>query len=135
MNLNHHLTYYLISIPAGPYVLGAGVITFLLSKEIWIVEHGFTEFVAFWGAIIVLAKKLGPKIAASLDKMSDVSYWYPLYGRFEACSTSNIRKVFNKLGHLLATTVLRCFMKKKDSLSSNKMCQGVESNILHFAIR
>lgn len=32
----------------GPYMLTAGVVTMVLSKELWVVDHGFTDFVAFW---------------------------------------------------------------------------------------
>lgn len=62
----------------GPYVFGAGLITFLLSKEIWVVEHSFTEFVGFWIAIGIIVKKYGHKIGASLDKSGDEyneKYW------------------------------------------------------------
>lgn len=58
---------------SGPYVLGAGVLTFLLSKEIWVIEHSFTEFVSFWIAVGIITKKFGPKIGAYLDNMTDVS--------------------------------------------------------------
>jgi len=62
----------------GPYVFGAGLITFLLSKEIWVVEHSFTEFVGFWIAMGIIVKKYGHKIGAALDKSGDEyneKYW------------------------------------------------------------
>lgn len=55
----------------GPYLLGGGVLTFLLSKELWVVEHGMTEFIAFWILMTVLIKKYGAKIGQSLDTSAD----------------------------------------------------------------
>jgi len=53
----------------GPYTFGVGFITFLLSKELWVIEHGFTEFVGFWIACAYLTKKFGPGISKTLDKL------------------------------------------------------------------
>ena len=57
----------------GPYVFGAGLITYLVSKEIYILEHeyynGLSLAIMVWFAI----KKLGPKVAAYCDKEIDVS--------------------------------------------------------------
>lgn len=55
----------------GPYVFGGGLITFLLSKEIWIVEHGFTHFIAFWLAFYIIARKYGKSIGSYLDKTGE----------------------------------------------------------------
>jgi len=55
----------------GPYMFGGGLITFLLSKELWVIEHGFTEFIAFWLAVAYLKKKIGPGIAENLDKLGE----------------------------------------------------------------
>merc|ERR1711912_80851 len=49
------------------YMFGASGGAFLLSKEIWIVEHGFIEFVGFWLAMTYMVKKAGPGMAKSLD--------------------------------------------------------------------
>merc|ERR1711912_17665 len=49
------------------YMFGASVGAFLLSKEIWIVEHGFIEFVGFWLAMTYMVKKAGPGMAKCLD--------------------------------------------------------------------
>lgn len=54
----------------GPYMFGAGVVTYLLSSETWVIEHGFSEFVAFWIAIGIVLKKLGPSISKTLDASS-----------------------------------------------------------------
>jgi len=56
----------------GPYVFGAGFLTYLLSKEIWIVEHGFAEFIAFWIGFYILQRKVGPGLRSHLDKDLDL---------------------------------------------------------------
>lgn len=80
----------------GPYVFGAGVLTFLLSKEIWIVEHGFTHFLAFWLAFYIVARKYGSSIGAYLDKMSedaDERNWFRPLNK----SKEDARKVIDDL--------------------------------------
>jgi len=51
----------------GPYMFGIGFLTYVLSKEIWIVEHGFAHFIAFWIAFYIICKKGGPAIANYYD--------------------------------------------------------------------
>lgn len=54
-------------------MFGFGVTTYLLSKEIWVIEHDFGFVIAFglliWGA----NKKFGKQIKEATDKMVDVS--------------------------------------------------------------
>jgi len=57
----------------GPYVFGVGLLTYVLSKEIWVLEHEFWTGVSFFGMIIYANKKFGPNIAAYLDKQVQVS--------------------------------------------------------------
>lgn len=64
--------YYCFS---GPYVFGAGVTTYLLSKEIWVVEHEFPYVLATAGLFYVAWKKFGSSLAAHLDKEIDVCYF------------------------------------------------------------
>lgn len=55
----------------GPYMFGAAVGSFLVSKEIWVLEH---EFYCGVGMVIVLAgiiKSVGPGMSAYLDKEVD----------------------------------------------------------------
>ena len=61
----------------GPYVFGLGTLTFLLSKEIWVIEHGFMEFITFWAMFTILTKKLGTGMAKYFDSQTVVSesYW------------------------------------------------------------
>jgi F-type H+-transporting ATPase subunit b len=52
----------------GPYVFGAGLLTYLLSKEIWVLEHEFWGGVSFFIMIIYGIKKFGPQVSAFLEK-------------------------------------------------------------------
>ncbi|XP_025197926.1 ATP synthase subunit b, mitochondrial-like [Melanaphis sacchari] len=56
----------------GPYVLAAGVTTFLLSKEIWVVDHEFSYVFATIGLFYMgWKKKIGSSIANFLDREID----------------------------------------------------------------
>ncbi|XP_076466977.1 ATP synthase subunit b, mitochondrial-like [Babylonia areolata] len=55
----------------GPYLFGVGLVTTLLSKEIWVVDHGFAEVLGFFGAVWLLTNKLGPKMAKWMDTKND----------------------------------------------------------------
>lgn len=52
----------------GPYMFGVGVSTYLLSKEIYILEHEFYTGVSIAIMLAYGIKKLGPGIGAYLDK-------------------------------------------------------------------
>merc|ERR1711942_256940 len=52
----------------GPYMFGVGVSTYLLSKEIYILEHEFYTGVSIALMLAYGIKKLGPGIGAYLDK-------------------------------------------------------------------
>ncbi|KAL1020651.1 hypothetical protein UPYG_G00002900 [Umbra pygmaea] len=55
----------------GPYMLGTGLLTYLLSKEIYIVNHE-TVAAACMGAIIIYGvKKFGPDVGAFADKLNE----------------------------------------------------------------
>jgi F-type H+-transporting ATPase subunit b len=66
----------------GPYVFGTGLITYLLSKEIWIIEHNFTHFLAFWASVYIIIKKFGPTISKHLDSHNEQLearlWWNPI---------------------------------------------------------
>jgi hypothetical protein len=57
----------------GPYVFGAGLVTYLCSKEIYVMEHEFYSGISILLMVIYATKKFGPSVAASLDKEIDVS--------------------------------------------------------------
>lgn len=56
----------------GPYVFGTGLLTYLLSKEIWVLEHEFWGGVSFFIMIIYGLKKFGPQVGAWLEKEQKV---------------------------------------------------------------
>ena len=55
----------------GPYTLGVGLTTYLLSKEIYVLEHEFYNGISIFIICVAVVKKFGPKIAAYLDKEVD----------------------------------------------------------------
>lgn len=55
----------------GPYVFGVGALTFLLSKEYWVMDHGYVEFLSFWLAMTILIKKVGPLYKPAAEKYMD----------------------------------------------------------------
>jgi len=55
----------------GPYVLGAGLTTYLLSKEIWVIEHDFYYIFCFFGIVYIANQKFGKQLAEYLDKNVD----------------------------------------------------------------
>jgi len=52
----------------GPYAFGAGLLTYLLSKEIWVLEHEFWGGVSFLIMIVYGVKKFGPQVSDYLEK-------------------------------------------------------------------
>lgn len=57
----------------GPYVFGGALSTYLISKEIYVLEHEYYTGLSILLMIIIASKKLGPSISAYLDKEVDVS--------------------------------------------------------------
>lgn len=55
----------------GPYMFGIGLTTYLLSKEIWVIEHNFTHFLSFWAAMYIIIRKFGPQIGKFLDERQE----------------------------------------------------------------
>jgi F-type H+-transporting ATPase subunit b len=56
----------------GPYVFAAGITTYVLSKEIWVVDHEFPYVLATIGMFYLGWKKFGKSVAEYLDKEIDV---------------------------------------------------------------
>ena len=57
----------------GPYTFGLGLTTYLLSKEIYIMEHEFYTGLSIAIMAIYGVKKLGPGLASFLDSEVAVS--------------------------------------------------------------
>lgn len=57
----------------GPYTLLFTVSTYLVSKEIYVLEHEFYNGISFALMWIYGVKKFGPGLAKYLDKEIDVS--------------------------------------------------------------
>lgn len=57
----------------GPYVFAFTLSTYLVSKEVYVMEHDYYSGLSFLIMWIYMVKKLGPKVAAYADKEIDVS--------------------------------------------------------------
>ena len=57
----------------GPYVLIWGSLATILSKEVYVYWVDTLEHIVFFGLVIAAAKKVGPTVAAYLDKESDAA--------------------------------------------------------------
>jgi len=55
----------------GPYAFAATTLTYLLSKEIWVIEHEFTSGIGQLIFLAAVVKYAGPGIVASIDKEID----------------------------------------------------------------
>ncbi|XP_066999321.1 ATP synthase subunit b, mitochondrial [Anabrus simplex] len=55
----------------GPYAFGVGLLTFLCSKEIYVMEHEYYTGISLAIMSVVAVKKLGPVLAKFADKQID----------------------------------------------------------------
>ncbi|KAK5863454.1 hypothetical protein PBY51_000483 [Eleginops maclovinus] len=55
----------------GPYMLGTGLSVYLLSKELYVINHETVAAVTIGAMFIYGVKKFGPGFAASIDKIND----------------------------------------------------------------
>ncbi|XP_060788019.1 ATP synthase F(0) complex subunit B1, mitochondrial [Neoarius graeffei] len=55
----------------GPYVLGTGLLLYLLSKEIYVINHETIAALSIGSVIIYGVKKFGPQVAAFADKLNE----------------------------------------------------------------
>ncbi|XP_074833822.1 ATP synthase peripheral stalk subunit b, mitochondrial isoform X2 [Carettochelys insculpta] len=55
----------------GPYVLGTGLLFYLLSKEIYVVNHETIAGACIVGILIYIVKKYGADVAAFADKLNE----------------------------------------------------------------
>ncbi|XP_015599565.1 ATP synthase subunit b, mitochondrial [Cephus cinctus] len=72
----------------GPYMFGIGLSTYLLSKEIYVLEHEYYTGVSIFIMALVVIKKLGPTVAAALDKQID-----KYEGDWESSRTENMKSL------------------------------------------
>lgn len=73
----------------GPYMLGTGLLIYMLSKEIYVINHE-TFAAASIGAVIVYGiKKFGPDVAAFADKLNEVGRkrhkWHRCIAKYFCC--------------------------------------------------
>lgn len=62
--------------PLGPYMLGTGLLLYMLSKEIYVINHETFAAASIGAVIIYGVKKFGPQVAAFADKINQVG-WKP----------------------------------------------------------
>jgi len=66
----------------GPYMLGTGLLATVLSKEIWVIDHGFADVIGFTGAFLFCVMKLGPGINKTMadkqQRMTEATYVRPI---------------------------------------------------------
>ncbi|NXK34392.1 AT5F1 synthase, partial [Piprites chloris] len=55
----------------GPYMLGTGLVLYLLSKEIYVVNHETVAALCILSVIIYGVKRFGPDVAAFADKLNE----------------------------------------------------------------
>lgn len=56
----------------GPYMLGTGLLVYMLSKEIYVINHETFAAASIGAVIIYGVKKFGPQVAAFADKLNEV---------------------------------------------------------------
>ncbi|KAI3356832.1 hypothetical protein L3Q82_003485 [Scortum barcoo] len=55
----------------GPYMLGTGLLVYMLSKEIYVINHETFAAASIGAVIIYGVKKFGPSVAAFADKLNE----------------------------------------------------------------
>lgn len=55
----------------GPYMLGTGLLVYMLSKEIYVINHETLSAASITAVIIYGIKKFGPSVAAFADKLNE----------------------------------------------------------------
>uniref|UniRef100_A0A673HWU5 ATP synthase subunit b n=1 Tax=Sinocyclocheilus rhinocerous TaxID=307959 RepID=A0A673HWU5_9TELE len=56
----------------GPYMLGTGLLLYMLSKEIYVINHETFAAASIGAVIIYGVKKFGPSVATFADKINEV---------------------------------------------------------------
>ncbi|XP_058805136.1 ATP synthase subunit b, mitochondrial [Phymastichus coffea] len=78
----------------GPYVFAAGLSTYLLSKEIYVLEHEYYTGLSLALVLIIGIKKLGPSFAKILDKEID-----EYENDWESSRTNQIKELEDLIDH------------------------------------
>uniref|UniRef100_A0A8C6TN25 ATP synthase subunit b n=1 Tax=Neogobius melanostomus TaxID=47308 RepID=A0A8C6TN25_9GOBI len=55
----------------GPYMLGTGLLVYLLSKELYVINHETFVAASIGAVFIYVVKKFGPSVAAYADKINE----------------------------------------------------------------
>ncbi|NXD56295.1 AT5F1 synthase, partial [Corvus moneduloides] len=71
----------------GPYMLGTGLLLYLLSKEIYVINHETVAAICILTVIIYGIKKFGPDVAAFADKLNEENVATALAVKNEAIQT------------------------------------------------
>lgn len=75
-NLEVEEIMYFCLFPVGPYMLGTGLLIYMLSKEIYVINHETFAAASIGAVLIYGVKKFGPQVAAFADKLNEVG-WNP----------------------------------------------------------
>jgi len=102
----------------GPYTLGVGLMTFLLSKELWVFEEHMAEFTGFCIAALIIHKNFGHGIAGYMDKKIDAyheaAYIAPIADA-KATATAVITEAETSIAQMAAAKFL--FEAKKENIA------------------
>uniref|UniRef100_A0A8C3H196 ATP synthase subunit b n=1 Tax=Corvus moneduloides TaxID=1196302 RepID=A0A8C3H196_CORMO len=71
----------------GPYMLGTGLLLYLLSKEIYVINHETVAAICILTVIVYGIKKFGPDVAAFADKLNEEKVATALAVKNEAIQT------------------------------------------------
>lgn len=71
----------------GPYMFGTGLLVYLLSKEIYVINHETVSMLSFGLIFVYGVKKYGHKFAEFIDKLNDENI-----AKFQAVKDSSIQQ-------------------------------------------
>jgi len=100
----------------GPYVFGLTFTTYLLSKEIWVLEHEFYTGVSLGLMAVYAIKKFGPNVAKYLDKQVDDAEKSFTEGRENAVQTLKSSIVDEEVAQAQAQAMPVLFEAKRENV-------------------
>lgn len=81
--MKKNLDYFFLNLfSLGPYMLGTGLLVYMLSKEIYVINHETLAAASIGAVIIYGIKKFGPSVAAFADKLNEVWYGFDFFRSF-----------------------------------------------------